>query len=99
MIKTKRYVSGNLRNSCSEAVFTTLKPERLIQRILTLATNEGDLVFDSFLGSGTTAAVWEGIKGWVIPEEMQGRVYQDKRKKSGKDNNSKSHNKQRKLFK
>ena len=33
------------------------KPEALIERILTLATNPGDLVLDSFLGSGTTAAV------------------------------------------
>ncbi|WGE41432.1 site-specific DNA-methyltransferase [Actinobacillus equuli] len=38
-------------------VFSTPKPERLIQRILQIATNEDDLVLDSFLGSGTTAAV------------------------------------------
>lgn len=38
-------------------IFDTPKPERLIQRILQIATNEGDLVLDSFLGSGTTAAV------------------------------------------
>lgn len=37
--------------------FDTPKPERLIQRILHIATNENDLVLDSFLGSGTTAAV------------------------------------------
>ena len=37
--------------------FATPKPERLIERILTLASNPGDLVLDSFLGSGTTAAV------------------------------------------
>lgn len=50
-------------------VFTTPKPERLLQRILTLASNEGDWVLDSFLGSGTTAAVahkmnrkWIGIE-------------------------------------
>ncbi|RZB34507.1 MAG: adenine-specific DNA-methyltransferase [Desulfobacteraceae bacterium Eth-SRB1] len=50
-------------------VFTTPKPERLIQRILTLASNEGDLILDSFLGSGTTAAVahkmgrkWIGVE-------------------------------------
>lgn len=50
-------------------VFTTPKPERLIQRILQIATNPGDLVLDSFLGSGTTAAVahkmgrrWIGIE-------------------------------------
>ncbi len=53
----------------SDDVFTTPKPERLIQRILTLATNSGDWVLDSFLGSGTTAAVahkmgrrWIGIE-------------------------------------
>lgn len=33
------------------------KPERLIKRILELTTKEGDLILDSFLGSGTTAAV------------------------------------------
>ena len=37
--------------------FDTPKPERLLQRILTLATNPRDLVLDSFLGSGTAAAV------------------------------------------
>ena len=38
-------------------VFGTPKAEKLVHRILTLATTEGDLVLDSFLGSGTTAAV------------------------------------------
>ena len=37
--------------------FATPKPERLIERILHVASNTGDLVLDSFLGSGTTAAV------------------------------------------
>ena len=37
--------------------FDTPKPERLIERILHIATNKNDLVLDSFLGSGTTAAV------------------------------------------
>ena len=53
----------------SSGAFTTPKPERLIQRVLQLATNPGDLVLDSFLGSGTTAAVahkmgrrWIGIE-------------------------------------
>lgn len=47
-------------------VFTTPKPERLIQRILTLASNEGDWVLDSFLGSGTTAAVAHKMKRkWI----------------------------------
>jgi adenine-specific DNA-methyltransferase len=38
-------------------IFATPKPERLIERVLTLGSNPGDLVLDSFLGSGTTAAV------------------------------------------
>ena len=38
-------------------MFATPKPERLIERVLQLATNKGDIVLDSFLGSGTTAAV------------------------------------------
>ena len=41
----------------SESVFSTPKPERLIERVLYLGTKKGDLVLDSFLGSGTTAAV------------------------------------------
>jgi len=50
----------------NENVFTTPKPERLIQRILQLASNEGDIVLDSFLGSGTTAAVAHKMKRkWI----------------------------------
>jgi len=52
-----------------EMPFSTPKPEALIQRILHIATNPNDLVLDSFLGSGTTAAVahkmgrrWIGIE-------------------------------------
>ena len=50
-------------------VFATPKPERLLERVLMLGSNEGDLVLDSFLGSGTTAAVahkmgrrWIGVE-------------------------------------
>ena len=40
-----------------EPIFDTPKPERLLSRILEIATKEGDLVLDAYLGSGTTAAV------------------------------------------
>ena len=53
----------------SETPFDTPKPERLLLRILQIATDPGDWVLDSFLGSGTTAAVahkmgrrWIGIE-------------------------------------
>lgn len=50
--------------------FGTPKPERLIQRIFQIATNPGDLVLDSFLGSGTTAAVAQKMGRRYIGIEM-----------------------------
>lgn len=53
----------------SESVFQTPKPERLIQRILNLATNPGDIVLDSFAGSGTTGAVAQKMgRRWIMIE-------------------------------
>ena len=55
-------------------VFATPKPERLIQRILTLATNEGDIVLDNFLGSGTTAAVAHKMNRQYIGVEQMNYI-------------------------
>jgi adenine-specific DNA-methyltransferase len=50
-------------------VFDTPKPERLLQRIIHLATNPGDLVLDSFAGSGTTGAVAHKMgRRWIMVE-------------------------------
>ncbi len=50
-------------------VFDTPKPEKLLQRIIHLATNEGDLVLDSFAGSGTTGAVAHKMgRRWIMVE-------------------------------
>lgn len=59
----------------STDVFATPKPERLIERILTIATNKGDIVLDSFLGSGTTAAVAHKMKRRWIGIELGNHVY------------------------
>ena len=49
--------------------FDTPKPERLLERVLTLATNAGDLVLDSFAGSGTTGAVAHKMgRKWIMVE-------------------------------
>ena len=64
---------GNTQEAKKEAVrlnpgdiFATPKPERLLKRVLEIATNPGDLVLDSFLGSGTTAAVAHKMgRSWV----------------------------------
>ena len=53
-----------------EANFMTPKPERLIERILNIATVPGDIVLDSFLGSGTTAAVAQKTGRRYIGIEM-----------------------------
>jgi len=53
----------------SEDIFPTPKPERLVQRVLTVATNPGDLVLDSFAGSGTTGAVAHKTgRRWIMVE-------------------------------
>lgn len=50
----------------AESVFATPKPEKLIERILTLGSNPRDLVLDSFLGSGTTIAVAQKMnRRWI----------------------------------
>ncbi|WP_414899841.1 site-specific DNA-methyltransferase [Rhizobium cremeum] len=50
-------------------VFATPKPERLLQRILQIATDQGDIVLDSFAGSGTTGAVAHKMgRRWIMVE-------------------------------
>jgi len=50
-------------------VFGTPKPERLISKVLELATSSGDLVLDSFAGSGTTGAVAHKMgRRWIMVE-------------------------------
>lgn len=55
--------------------FETPKPERLIERIIHIASNPGDLVLDSFLGSGTTAAVAHKLGRKWIGIEMGDHAY------------------------
>jgi len=52
-----------------EEVFATPKPEKLLSLILQIATNPGDLVLDSFAGSGTTGAVAHKMgRRWIMVE-------------------------------
>lgn len=62
--------SREVRDLFPSDPFSTPKPEKLLKRILDIATNEGDLVFDSFLGSGTTAAVAHKMGRHYIGIEM-----------------------------
>ena len=50
-------------------MFDTPKPESLLERIIHIATNPGELVVDIFGGSGTTAAVAHKMgRRWVVAE-------------------------------
>ncbi len=51
------------------APFATPKPEQLIERVLQIATERGDIVLDSFAGSGTTGAVAHKMgRRWIMVE-------------------------------
>jgi len=60
--KEVKLINGN-------EIFTTPKPERLLEKIIKLATNENDWVLDAFAGSGTTGAVAHKLnRKWVMIE-------------------------------
>lgn len=49
--------------------YPTQKPERLLERVIHAASNEGDLIADFFCGSGTTAAVAEKLgRKWIASD-------------------------------
>lgn len=57
--------------------FATPKPERLLERVIHIATNPGDIVLDVFAGSGTTAAVAQKMgRRWVTCELLGDTVEQ-----------------------
>jgi adenine-specific DNA-methyltransferase len=71
---------GNTQDAKKEVkaldiTFATPKPERLIERIFALGSNPGDLVLDSFLGSGTTAAVAHKMGRRYIGVELGDHCY------------------------
>ena len=51
------------------------KPEKLIKKIISMCTEPGDIVLDSFLGSGTTAAVAHKMKRKWIGIELEDHAY------------------------
>jgi len=49
--------------------YPTQKPESILERIIKIVSNEGDLVADFFCGSGTTAAVAEKLgRKWIVAD-------------------------------
>lgn len=59
-----------------EIPFDTPKPERLLERIISIGSNPGDIVLDCFAGSGTTAAVAQKLgRRWVTCELLESNFY------------------------
>ncbi|WP_440826675.1 site-specific DNA-methyltransferase [Psychrobacter cryohalolentis] len=73
-VGTNDSAKKHLNNILSDKVFDTPKPEELIGQIIQIASNEGDLVLDSFLGSGTTAAVAMKMNRKFIGIELGGHA-------------------------
>lgn len=71
------YVSGtkNLTKEGSVEFSNGKKPESLVSRVFSMASDEGDIVLDSFLGSGTSAAVAHKMKRQWIGIEMGEHAY------------------------
>ena len=70
-LHTTRQTKAHQRELFGSGVvaFETPKPEDLLERIQLIATNPGDLVLDSFAGSGTTGAVAHKMgRRWIMVE-------------------------------
>lgn len=68
-------LSNNLHKEGNVSFPKGKKPEYLIKRVLEISTDEGDLVMDSFLGSGTTIAVAHKMKRRWVGIEMGEQAY------------------------
>lgn len=68
-LDTTRQTKSHQKKLFGEDVFDTPKPEDMLKRVLDISTNPGDLVLDSFAGSGTTGAVAHKMgRGWIMIE-------------------------------
>ena len=75
-LPTTRQAKAHLK-SLGLVGFDTPKPEQLLQRIIEIASNPGDVVMDSYLGSGTTAAVAHKLgRRWIAIEASSTTVEQ-----------------------
>jgi adenine-specific DNA-methyltransferase len=67
--EAKTEVRALFQDQTDTEMFITPKPERLLKRVLEIATSPGDWVLDSFAGSGTTGAVAHKMgRRWIMVE-------------------------------
>lgn len=69
-----------VRGINGRSLHSTQKPEEMLKRIIIASSNEGDIVLDPFIGSGTTAVVAKRLnRNWIGIEKE--KKYQDASKK------------------
>lgn len=73
-VGSNRNSKNEIRRLFGDNKFDTPKPERLLQRIIHIASNENDIVLDFFAGSGTTASVAQKMKRKFITTEQMDYV-------------------------
>ena len=74
-VGTTREANTEIKTLDFDTLFDTPKPERLIERVLTLGSNPGDIVLDSFLGAGTTASVAQKMGRRYFGIELGNHAY------------------------
>ena len=79
--------------------YGTQKPERLLERVINLASDEGDLVADFFCGSGTTAAVAEKLgRKWIVSDLGKFGIHTTRKRMIGVQRQLKSEGKDYRAF-
>jgi site-specific DNA-methyltransferase (adenine-specific) len=74
--KQMRSIWTRGKTAGGKKIHPTQKPEWLLERVVLATTNEGDLVLDPFLGSGTTAVVAKKLKRKYIGSELDPEYYE-----------------------
>jgi len=79
--------------------YPTQKPEALLERIIKASSNEGDLVLDCFVGSGTTAAVAERLnRRWIACDLSRFAIHTTRKRMIGVQRQLKAEGKNYRAF-
>ena len=87
-------------NTSDERInYPTQKPETLLERIIKISSNEGDLVADFFCGSGTTAAVAEKLgRKWIVSDLGKFAIHTTRKRMIGVQRDLKNEGKNYRAF-
>ena len=77
-------ISSIFRNDAQATGYNTQKPEDLLKRIIAASSNEGDIVADFFVGSGTTSAVAEKLgRKWIAADLSKFAIHTTRKRMIG----------------